>query len=285
MKANSPVVRLQKGRFAMSIIPFDYHVHSSISPDSKCPMEDSCRAAVENGLTELVFTEHLEFYSPGHTGYPFDAAYLDRYFETLEACRRQFAGALSLPSGIEIGQPTVNPEHVHQLLDGRSFDYRIGSVHKIQDKDLAFWDLPHADTHALCLEALQLTLDLAQSDWYDCLGHIDLIKRYGARQGIAISLEPYEDELAQICRTVIQKGKGIELNTSGLRQEAKETLPSLAILRLYRSLGGEIITMGSDSHRAADLAAGFETGRQLLLEAGFTHLCRFSQGKPQFLPL
>lgn len=263
----------------------DYHLHSSVSPDCQFPMEQMCRAAIQRGLTQLAFTEHFEFYTPGFQGYPFDRPYLEEYFRQLHRCREQFQGQLTLLSAIEIGQPTCNPSQSRRMLQGFSFDYRIGSVHKICDRDLGLYDYHTTDLNWLKAQNLALLLELAQDGGFDCLGHLDLVKRYGARQGVSVRMDEERELFSQIFSHLIRQGKGIELNTSGLRQEAKEAMPSLALLRLYRQQGGEIVTVGSDAHRPQDVGADFALARELLLQAGFCYVAHYRQGQPEFVRL
>lgn len=93
-------------------------------------------------------------------------------------------------------------------------------------------------------------------------------------------MDEYLDELTPVLKNVIQKGKGIEINTSGLRQEVGRAMPSLSILKLYRQLGGEIITVGSDAHTVKDVAAGFSEAAELLETAGFSAYATFQNGVP-----
>ena len=79
----------------------------------------------------------------------------------------------------------------------------------------------------------------------------------------------YPDELTAVLKRVIERDKGIEINTSGIRQDVGEMLPGLSILNLYKSLGGKILTIGSDAHNPHDVAADLEAGYELLKQAGF----------------
>ena len=81
-------------------------------------------------------------------------------------------------------------------------------------------------------------------------------------------------------RSVISRGKGIEVNTSGIRQGAGEPMPGLRTLKRYKELGGEIVTVGSDSHRPADVAADFEETAKLLIQAGFDHVTAYERRRP-----
>lgn len=258
----------------------DYHIHSRLSPDARDYMEDLCKMAIQKGLREIVFSDHFEFYTPDHHGYPFNQEYLNRYFAMLDACRQTFEQQIIIKSAIEIGQPHCNLDYAHEILSNNKFDYRIGSVHKMGNVDLGEYDYPNIDVDQLCQTNIQRLYELSASDLYDCLGHIDLIKRYAYRNQVPFDMDEYLDELTPVLKNVIQKGKGIEINTSGLRQEVGRAMPSLAILKLYRQLGGEVITVGSDAHIVKDVAAGFSEAVELLETAGFSAYATFQNGVP-----
>lgn len=270
----------------MTPIPADYHMHTRFSPDGHFSPREMCQAALGKGLAEIAVTDHFECF---HDNARADARYtpeiLAACFQALDACREEFAGRLTIRKGVEIGQPQVNPPAASALMSALPFDYVIGSVHKLNDMDLGEMDYPPEAIPDRVRKNLAMLYELADRQDYDCLGHLELIKRYASFHGQKIDLMDYREELEPILRRAIERGKGIEVNTSGLRTPAKETLPSLAVLKFYRSLGGEIVTVGSDAHYTKDVAAGFGTARQLLLEAGFRRLTTFENRRPHFLPL
>ncbi|MPN15026.1 hypothetical protein SDC9_162355 [bioreactor metagenome] len=82
-----------------------------------------------------------------------------------------------------------------------------------------------------------------------------------------------------------EKGRGIELNTSGMRQKLGEPMPPVSLLKLYRDCGGEIVTVGSDAHRSCDVGKGIPQGYDMLKEAGFSYVTIYKQRKPEFIRL
>ena len=98
-------------------------------------------------------------------------------------------------------------------------------------------------------------------------GHIDYIVRYGPNKAAFYSYEAYRDILDRILKAVIEHGKGIECNTAGLRKGISQPNPAADVLKRYRELGGEILTIGSDAHIPEDLGADFEQTRELLKNA------------------
>lgn len=274
----------------MQRIIADYHMHTTVSPDGANSMEEMCAAAVERGLSEIAFTDHFEIYTPGFPGSKysppgqFTLAYLEEYRRRFERCREEWGGRIALKSGIELGQPQEDPAFAQKALAVMPFDFVLCSQHKVHNIDFSQRDYRRgAERNA---ELLRMNLDalarLADTGDFDCVAHIDLIKRYAARQGVWVTLMEEREAFGAILRRLIERGKGIEINTSGFRQGMGEPVPAVEVLKLYRSLGGEIITFGSDAHRAEDVAADFEAARQVALAAGFRAAARYTRRKPEF---
>lgn len=115
---------------------------------------------------------------------------------------------------------------------------------------------------------------------YQVLAHLDLIARYD-HAGV-YPFEKLREPIAEILRLAIRDGKGIELNTSSWRYKLKDSQPSRAILRLYRDLGGKILTIGSDAHNPAQLGAHYDDAVSILRdEIGFTEIYTFDHQQPQ----
>ncbi len=270
----------------MSGVRADYHMHTHYSPDGHCSPRQMCLAALEKGLTEIAVTDHFEFFTDGlFSDGKYQTETLAACYQELDACAEEFSGKLAVRKGVEIGQPQTDPDRAAEVLAALPYDYVIGSVHKLKDIDLGLVDYPDEVIPGRVRENLAMLYELADQYDYDCLGHLDIIKRYAAVHGKKIDLMDWQEELERILRRAIERGKGIELNTSGLRQAAHEALPSLKVLKLYRSLGGEILTVGSDAHFERDVAAGFETACEMALEAGFRYLAVYQNRKPTFYPI
>ena len=115
---------------------------------------------------------------------------------------------------------------------------------------------------------------------YSVLGHLDMIQRYD-RFG------DYPDDrimgmVDRILSQVIADGKGIEVNTSSFKYGVKDLMPSRAILRLYRELGGTILTIGSDTHETVHLGDHIAEVKQVLKEMGYQTFNTFSNMEPVY---
>lgn len=255
---------------------FDTHVHSQFSPDTRTTMRAQVERALALGLRGLAFTDHVEWYPQDEAYHFFDPA---DYFSALEAARALGNGQLTLLAGLEIGNPQRFPEQTAALLNAWPWDLVLGSAHWVGDErgwEEAFFarrELPEA--YRTYFAEL---LELAQQGDFDILAHLDIVRRddWDLHRRV-LPVEMFADAIRAVLRAVIERGKGIEINTSGLSKGMGAPLPDLTVLRWYRELGGEILVFGSDAHTPQRLAADFATARDLALAAGFTRLARFKR--------
>ena len=254
---------------------FDTHTHSTYSPDGKKTLALMAEAALEHGLQGVAFTEHAEWY-PGDDAYGYLS--LPDYFASLRGLREAYAEKLTVLAGIELGNPHDFPIEVTDILDTWSFDFVIGSVHWMDN--LAGWELPIfqrgiAETYQRYFAEVLTMVDRAR---FDVLGHLDLVRRDSwVLFHQILPLSDYSDIIHQILKRLIERGKGLEVNTSGLRKGMSETLPNLEVLCWYRKLGGKIIVFGSDAHQPADIAYGFDMTSELARTAGFSEIAVYER--------
>ena len=122
-------------------------------------------------------------------------------------------------------------------------------------------------------------------DCFDVAGHLDFVVRYGPNKNVCYSYEKYRDVFDEILKVLVEKGKGIECNTAGFKAGLGHPHPTEAILKRYRELGGEILTLGSDAHVPEYVAYHFDQVGELLKGCGFRYYTVFKNRKPEFLPL
>ena len=157
-----------------------------------------------------------------------------------------------------------------KILSTYPYDFVLASYHKINNIDLSLYDYENIDTEGLMVKYLSGLLEIAKSSDYDVLSHLDLIKRYAAKKNIRLRIEKEEDLVRQILKEVIKRNKAIEINTSGYRCPANESLPSKEMLSWYKEMGGRYVTVGSDSHNANDIARDIDKAEELIKEFNFT---------------
>ena len=270
----------------------DYHVHTEFSDDSVYPMEDVIRDAVKMGMDEICITDHVDYgvktdWEEGmeiqyRKGDPLTNVDYLRYMEKIGRLREEYGGKITIRTGMEFGVQTHTIPQFEALFARYPFDFIILSIHQVEDKEFWTQDFQRGRSQKEYNERYyQEMLDVVKAyKNYSVLGHMDLIKRYD-EAGI-YPFGEVEPMIREILKVVIADGKGIELNTSFHRYGLEEPMPSMDIFRLYRELGGEIVTIGSDSHKPEHLGAYIGEGKEILKEAGFARFCTFENMKPVF---
>lgn len=282
----------------------DLHTHTNISPDGVNTPEEMCERAIELGLSAYAITDHCEVSTWFDEEYydkigarksddPFvKYNYRDRFFTGIDYISRlkeKYDGRLNLLCGIELGQATQGWDGAEEVAACKKLDFIIGSLHQNRGED-DFGYLQYDNNNILQINKLLYDyfnemLEMCIWGKFDTLGHLTYPLRYISASGIDIEMKPYEDMIIKIFTTLIEKGKGIEINTSGLRQAYGKTFPDLYYVKLFRNLGGEILTLGSDSHCIADLGKGIFNGAEIAKEAGFRYITYFKNRKPEFIRL
>lgn len=256
----------------------DYHVHSTCSGDGHVSMADMCAKAVELGITEIAFTEHLDN-NPADICYgTFDP---DFYLAEIESVREKFGGQLMILTGVEFGEPHLYRDQLRELQDADWPDVILGSMHWIGDLIIAVDGFGDADMDELYCGYFDEVLKMVEAGGFDVLAHFDLVKRFGVKYAGPFRIEPFKDQIAVILETIIKQGIALEVNTSGLRQPCNEPFPSLETLKLYRDLGGKLVTIGSDSHRLEQLGFGLKDGLEMIRTVGFDSITLYRNRRPE----
>lgn len=277
----------------------DYHLHTYYSDDSDYPMEQLVRDAIQLGLSELCFTDHVDYgvkkdwdnplipYRPKkkttdrimqNVNYP-------AYHEEIKRLKQLYKGRITLREGMEFGIQTHTIPQFQKLYSSYPFDFIIMSCHQVDDKE--FWTQEfqagksqkeyNQSYYEEILHVIQNYKD------YSVLGHLDMISRYDLA-GV-YPFEKIKEIVAEILKQAIRDDKGIEVNTSCYRYGLNDLTPSRKILKLYQDLGGKILTIGSDTHNPEHLAARIKDTQLKLKEMGFSEICTFENMQPIFHPI
>ncbi len=264
---------------------WDTHIHTQFSGDSTAAPADMVRAAIAAGLDGICITDHLDYDYREHPGmFLLD---LPAYAREIRALQEQFDGQLPIRYGIELGlQPHVVTDN-RAVTDRYPFDFIIGSSHVVHHVDPYYpvyfegrtEEEGYREYFASILENIDTDAD------YDVYGHIDYVVRYGPNRNREYSYAKYADLIDEILRLLIARGKGIEVNTAGFKYGLGHPHPTEDILRRYRELGGEILTLGSDAHAPEHVAYAFDKLPALLQDLGFRYYTVFKNRVPEFFPI
>ena len=264
---------------------YDTHIHTRFSGDSEANPFDIAQKACDLGLAGLCFTDHLDIDYKETPGL-FDLD-IPAYKKEITLVKEEFANRLDIGWGIELGLQPYLAEKNQAVAKGSDFDFIIGSTHQLHQIDIYYPTFYEGRNEDDCYrDYFEETLKNAQSNVdFDVYGHLDYVVRYGPNKNKYYSHEKFADIIDEILRTLISRGKGIELNMAGLKYGLGHTHPTIDTLKRYKELGGEIITLGSDGHAPEQIAWEFEKTPMILKEAGFEYFTVFKGRKPIFMKL
>ena len=257
---------------------FDFHIHSSVSFDSETPALDIAHAAKHAGLKEICFTDHWDYHS-----YPdedHDLFSLDEYSKAYDLLEVE---DLTIRRGVEYGLTDWNIPHCNELLSKRKFDFVIGSVHYVDGYDPYypyFWE--SMSVEKAYGRYLEKTLECVKvHSNFDVLGHLTYVcKSQHNPSGKPVMYNDYKEISDEIMKILVAKGKGMEINTSGVDRTG-DFLPPKEFLVRFKELGGEIVTIGSDAHTPDRVGQHVDAGLEILRDV-FGYVCTFSERTPVF---
>lgn len=256
----------------------EYHIHSKLSFDGQAPLTEMAEHAIRAGIRELCITDHCDTIDENaNRVYDYDWA---PGVEQFQAARAELEGKITLKLGLEYGMGHVDPAMSDKVLSLPELDFVIGSVHNLSLERGNGFDFYFSrfDTVEDCRFVLDDYFDslekVARSPYYDVLGHIIYPLRY--MNGL-VTIDPWLDHATEIMRIAVEKGKGIELNTNRGRT-LEEWRP---VLKRYKEIGGEIITVGSDAHDPNHAGLGSAAAYELLKEYGLRYIAVYEKRKPE----
>ncbi|MGD0018805.1 MAG: histidinol-phosphatase HisJ family protein [Candidatus Limnocylindrales bacterium] len=254
-------------------VPLDAHLHTDLSPDSAVPLELYCAQAAERGVREIAITDHLDF-MPGAPAYQY-ASYRHREKVVRDAAER-WAGKVTIRFGVELTYESRYEDEIREHLGTHSYDYSIGSVHNMSDGPYARSRIASFVAGKTLAEAVApYFAEVAaaiRSGLFDTLGHLDMIKRYLIAYWPAADYAAIPEVYEPLLVALVESGTTLEVNASGLRQQTGETYPAPWVVARFRELGGQRVTVGSDSHLPNCFAFGIEEACEIVTAAGFDRL-------------
>ena len=267
------------------MLKFDYHTHTNYSMDCTECLDNMVKAAIKLGLTEYAITDHIDFSFPEldilSTKSPAEV------FFSIKKAKEKYAGKIKILLGAEFGLRPDTAEITKKIASEYEYDLILGSAHvdDIQLEGFAgtYQFSKYYKKHEAYLIYFQNMLDTVMAcDTYDILAHLDYVERYAKYPDNTLNYEDYREIIDKILEIVINKGKGIEVNTSGYVRSLNRPHPQIDIIRRYIEMGGEIITVGSDAHFSRYIACGFDKAYALLKHLGVKYITKFDKRRPRF---
>ena len=258
-------------------------MHTNFSTDAEFSPEQMIEGAIQKGLKAICITDHIDKdYDDEDKEFFFDT---DQYFEKLKMLQQKYKEKIDIRIGVETGLQPHLGRYYYEYTHKYPFDFVIGSIHLVKGIDPYYGELfqEQSDEEAYRQTFEETLLNIQRNNDFDVLGHIDYVVRYGKEREKHYSYEKNKELIDQILKHLIQNGKGLELNTAGLKYGLPFAHPRIEILKRYRELGGEILTIGSDAHKPEHIAYDFKKVKDILLESNFKYYTEFRNRQPIFI--
>jgi histidinol-phosphatase (PHP family) len=272
---------------------FDCHNHSQFSFDGKrTSVEHSAAAALEKGLGGIAFTDHYDVFVPqtpeGAAPIPSQSFDIPGQQKEIDRVQEHFGPSIKILKGIEIGMNINCRDTVHETMCNHSFDQVIASIHYLEDSDPYyggyFVGKDWKQAYGTYLETI-FEEAVALGD-FDIIGHYDYVARYAPYPQDGIFYKDFSDIFDTLFRYLVENGKGFEINTKSCRgTRGRKTVLDTELLLRYRQMGGEVITLGSDSHDPEYVAESFAEHAELLRSLGFRWISHFEKRRLVQSPL
>lgn len=260
----------------------DYHMHTSMSPDSLATIESQLDTALAKGFDEVAITDHFEFdLIDDQWQLTMD---LEQYQQTIQAMQERYKGRMRIKQGIEIGYETMYHDAINKLVEHKQFDFVLCSTHKCEHQELYYGGFFIGKEQKEAYQGYfeQVLETVKAFDYFDVYGHLDYVNRYGNYPKKVLHVADHRDVIDAILEVLIKKDKGLEVNTSGLRYGLGHFNPQIPVLERYLEKGGKIITIGSDSHYNDHVGYMWNEAALMLKNLGYEAYTTFENRKPIF---
>jgi histidinol-phosphatase (PHP family) len=275
----------------------DYHVHLRPDEDdspaeryfTQANVDRYRETAQERGIEELGIAEHVHRFVQSldvwqHAWYRHWAADdVDEYVDFLRAS--------GLKVGIETDFLPGREDRLANLLDGRDWDYVVGSVHFLRDDAVDFHGYPDwepwniwrgADPEKVWARYFETLGEAARSGMFDILSHPDLVKVWGKRVPVPEGdLRRFYDRAMD---GIAESDVAIEVSTAGLRKPVGEIYPARAFLEMCVE-AGRPVALSSDAHLPDQLGYEYDRALELLNDVGVTELAVFDRRRRRLEPI
>ncbi len=259
----------------------DYHMHTARCNHAVGAMEDYVLRAIERGIGEIGFSDHMPVMPEPHLAMTFDE--LPGYVEEVLSLAERYRGDITIRLGCEMDIVPDRFDDIRGILSAWPFDYVIGSIHYLdgwpfdqeQYRDVFF----EGDPDAIYARFFNAVIGAAETGVFDIVGHVDNIKCMGFWPDE--ELTPLYERVADV---LAARDVTVELNTSGIDKPCGEQYPSAAFLEILAGRG-VAVTTGSDAHDPGHVGRYFDRAERLLAKTGIERIARFERRTRTFSPL
>ena len=231
-------------------------MHSTFSVDGRSTIDDICQSALRSGLEEIGFAEHMDFETE-EPGYGF--LNYQRYSSAIDKAREEFRGRLTVRKGVEVDYQSRHLETITEWLEGKEFDFTIGSVHFVNGKPIDLGNIDEETLRSLYPSYCREVILSIRSGLFAIVGHFDLISSF-----CQIPLDVKRKYVPSVLGALLDSKVHLEVNSRGFREGRNDTVPGSDILRDFFKKGGRKVSVGSDAHSAELVGSGIRESLALI---------------------
>jgi len=263
----------------------DYHIHTRMCGHAEGEMKEYVKEAIRKGLGEIGFNDHFPILhlkdEKRARSLSMSPEEFPLYVERVKKLQKEFEKDIRVRLGCEIDYLPGNMERIMHTINKYDFDYLYGSVHFLDD-----WMIDHPDhksrfenqdLYKVYKDYFSLVREAAESKLFDCISHIDVIKKFGYKPDKDLS-----SIYGETAETLKRADVCIEVNTSGLYKPVGEIYPEEKFLKIcYKH--NVPVTLGSDAHRPEHVGRDFDKAVSLIKRAGYSEIVRFSKRQKSYV--
>jgi len=233
----------------------DYHIHSNNSVDGKSSLFEMCYKAIELGIGDIGFSEHVDF-EPNDQGFGFFK--YDKFTSEIENAQKKFANKLVIRKGVEVDYQHCFENVVKGWFKNKKFDYIIGSVHYLNHELIDQQLTMKKDIKELYNSYFNEVSWSIKSGFFDVIGHFDVIGKYIDNRDLKLDKIDYWDKVKRILREIVERRMYLEINSKGLNYANKSVTPNMKIIKRYIENDGKLVSIGSDAHSTEEMGIGIK---------------------------
>jgi histidinol-phosphatase (PHP family) len=191
-----------------------------------------------------------------------------------------------LKLGIEMDFVPGREDRIANVLDGRPWDYVVGSIHflrdvSLDDEDFSIWSTGES-ADKVWRRYFETLAESARSGLYDIIGHPDLVKVWGKGAPVPDGdLRRYYDIAVE---AFADSGVAVEFSTAGWRKPVGEQYPAVPYLEMLVDAGCPM-ALSSDAHTIDQIGFEYERALEVLEAAGIGEIAVFTGRERRMEPV
>ena len=263
---------------------FDLHIHTLHSPDSKQTIEEVCESAIAKGLSGIAICDHVDMWFSENLNTP---AEISGCLADVRRAKERYGNSLEILQGVEMAEYLFDPENANRILQLGEFDVILGSVHSVAFEEIDdsysridFSSMPEEKLVRFMKKYFFHIAEMIEKTDFDVLSHLTCPLRYiNGKYKRNLSNTHFEKEILAIFDEIIRKDIPLEINTSGMNSFYNRYMPDTDLIRVYKKMGGKLITLASDAHVPENVGNAFCETADILQDIGFDSYCIFRKRK------